>query len=180
MIPERYKDDFTDFEPLTIGREERAALDDLHRRAIAGEVEYGQGRTGGRFTEVFTSGKPNGVQIPKDILSAPGLCLYHAHTNVTPLSADDFKLLTGDNIERVSVVTRNGDVYSAWIGGGERPSAEEFEEVMGWLRPEVDDDMLTRPESSAWSIRELNYMSIREQAFRIARHFKWHLEGGKL
>ena len=80
----------------------------------------------------------------------------------------------------MTVIASNGDVFSVRVGDGDRPTAGEFDDVMDWLRNDVDVGMVDWPEYFDWTPQELNYMSIREQAFRIARHFKWHLEGGKL
>ena len=119
MIPERYRNDSEDFEPLTISQDERNILSDLFAQTTEKNIEYGQGIANGVSTEVFTSGEKNKVQIPNDILTLPNLHLLHSHTNETPLSGDDFGLLVRYNVERISVVSKNRNVFSVWIGSGE-------------------------------------------------------------
>ena len=180
MIPKEYEGNFEDFEPLTIGPEEQAALVDLRRRTSDRGIEFGQGRTSEGFTRVFTSDDPNGVQIPEDVLTAPGLHLYHAHTNVTPLSASDFRLLTRENVESVTVITSDQSVFVASIGNGWRPTPEEFDEAVRVIGAETDQALMDVPSFFSWSLAERNYAAIRERAYRIARFFEWRLEGGKL
>lgn len=180
VIPERYKDDFTDFEPLQLEPEERTVLENLHKYAAESGFEYGQARTEKGFSTAFTSGERNEVGIPIEFRDAKQIDLYHSHTNVTPLSAQDFGLLTRENVNSVFVVTANGDVFSVKIGDGWRPTRKDFDAVVEWLRRDVDMNMVNWPDYDIWTPAELNYMSIREQAYRIATYFKWHLEGGKL
>ncbi len=180
VIPEKYRDDFTDFEPLTLEPEEKEALAGLRRLSDESGFEYGQAKTEKGFSKVFTSSIDNGVEVPKEFLDGRSVRLFHAHTNVTPLSGMDFRLLTNPGVNRMTVIASNGDVFSVCVGDGDRPTAGEFDDVMGWLRNDVDVGMVDWPEYFDWTPQELNYMSIREQAFRIARHFKWRLEGGKL
>ena len=180
VIPEKYKDDFTDFEPLTLEPEEKEALAGLRKMSDENGFEYGQAKTDEGFSKVFTSAISNAVEVPEKFLDGRSVELFHAHTNVTPLSSMDFRLLTHPGVKRMTVIASNGDVFSVCVGDGDRPTAGEFDDVMDWLRDDVDVGMVDWLEYFDWTPQELNYMSIREQAFRIARHFKWHLEGGKL
>lgn len=180
MIPERYKDDFTDFEPLTLGSEEREALDSVHKLALESGFEHGQVRTERGFSEIFTSRDHNKVGIPEKFKTANHLDLYHSHTNVTPLSAQDFALLTRENVNSVSVIAINGDVYSVSIGNGWRPSYEEFVDAVREVAKDTDRAMMDHEMFLSWSLPERNYMAIKEQAYRIAKYFGWRLEGGRL
>ena len=178
-IPARYEGDFTDFEPLSLNAEETAQLNELHQKAIGTGNEYGIALTEGGFSEPFTSGLHDRVLIPDEVLNAQHVQLYHAHTNATTVSAKDMEKLTRPNVDKVAVKAINGDTYAVSIGNGYRPTLDEFMEVLNEIEREVDFSIMDDPEFFDWTVEQRNYMAIREQAFRVARHFKWTLEGGR-
>jgi SPP1 gp7 family putative phage head morphogenesis protein len=179
-VPDRYKGNFEDFNPLSIGAKERQAFDALKKASDSTGYEYGQIFTGAGSTDSFTSGLPDKVQIDLSQVDGSGLAIYHSHTNVTPLSADDFGFLCNPRVDAIGNVARNGDVFVARIGDGIRPTRDDFDAAVDRIRTEVDHDLLDDPDFWDWSFEERNYAAIREQAFRIAREFKWTLEGGSL
>jgi proteasome lid subunit RPN8/RPN11 len=118
------------------------------------------------------------VQVPETFEDQSHLSLYHSHTNETPLSAPDLAYLVKPNVDCIAVRAINGDTFVARVGAGYRPSKEEFEEVEDQIRRDVDISLLDDPEFHNWSLPERNYMAIREETYRLARHFGWTLEGG--
>lgn len=179
-VPERMRGDYSDFSPLSINQEERAAFTQLRQASATNGYEYGQIFSGAGLTDVFTSSEPDKVLIDLSQVDGSGLSIYHSHTNATPLSSDDFRFLCNPRVDAVGNVARNGDVFVVRVGDGFRPTREDFDAVVARIRSEVDRDMLDDPDFWDWSIEERNYAAIREQAFRIAREFKWTLEGGSL
>lgn len=179
-IPEKYVGDFADFNELTIQEQEKVALREMKEITARCGFEYGKIIHEGGETRYFTSKMESSVKIPDNLSSMKGAHVLHTHSNVTPFSAKDFRLLIRDNVERLTVIAGNGDVYSVTIGEGYRPDIEEYIEASDRIRALVDMEMMSRPEFFEWTPEERVYMATKEQAFQTARYFKWNLEGGRI
>jgi hypothetical protein len=57
---------------------------------------------------------------------------------------------------------------------------DEFDTAVNRIARETDTDLFDMPNFQNWTIDEKNYIGIREQSYRIARNFKWKMEGGLL
>lgn len=179
-VPERYKGNYDDFSPLTISDKVRQAFAALKQASDSTGHEYGQIFTGAGSTDIFTSGQPDKVFIDLSKVDGSGLSIYHSHTNVTPLSADDFSFLCDPRVDAIGNIAGNGDIFVARVGDGVRPTPEEYEAFKEKIKMEVNYDMMEDPDFYSWSLEERNYAAIREQAYRIAREYKWTLEGGNI
>ena len=78
VIPDKYKDDFTDFEPLTLEPEEKETLAGLRKLSDENGFEYGQAKTDEGFSKVFTSSISNAVEVPEKFLDGRSVELFHA------------------------------------------------------------------------------------------------------
>lgn len=179
MPPKDYDGVFDDFAELNLTREEQKALEALWELSQKSGFEYGLVIENGIVSNSFTSNLPNGVKIPLDDFGS-ALTLLHSHTNATPPSATDFMFLLDGKIDKIGVIGYNGDAFLAYIGSGETPSLEDFRNIANNIAREVNIYMPDDPAFFDWTIEERNYMAIREQAYRIARHFGWTLEGGRI
>lgn len=168
---------FDDFSPLALSKQERAALEKLHKLCQADEYESAIKIVNGEVGEVVTSGAVGWVKTGDN---PPGTTLLHSHTNDTPFSAPDLRHLTNKNVEKIGVVSYNGDAWMAYVGDGDTPTGEEFDSVVSSIRREVDMDVCANYGAGEVSENDLQYIAIREQFFRICRHFKWTAEGGNL
>ena len=110
----------------------------------------------------------------------PPIRLYHSHTNDTLLSQDDYTLLLNPKVERISVVTATGKVFSCTIGNGVVPGVDEYLELLLELEEDLSRSIPADPRFLNWSRERRFYEYMREKSFRIARYFKWRLEGGTL
>lgn len=168
---------FDDFSPLDLSKQERAALEKLQKLCQADGYESAIKIVNGEVGEVVTSGAVGWVKTGDN---PPGTTLLHSHTNDTPFSAPDLRNLTNKNVEKIGVVSYNGDAWMAYVGDGDTPTEEEFDSVVSSIRREVDMDVCANYGAGEVSENDLQYIAIREQFFRICRHFKWTAEGGKL
>jgi len=109
---------FDDFSPLDLSKQERAALEKLHKLCQADGYESAIKIVNGEVGEVVTSGAVGWVKTSDN---PPGTTLLHSHTNDTPFSAPDLRHLTNKNVEKIGVVSYNGDAWMAYVGGGARP-----------------------------------------------------------
>lgn len=178
-IPEEYDGNFDDFEPLTLSESEEAALRELHRLSVDKNVEYGQLIVNGETGTPFTSGEQGAVRIPAEELTA-GTTILHSHTNVTPFSSKDFHFLLDPRVDKIGVIAYNNDVYMCSVGNGQRPTKDEFLKVLDEISHRVDKEVISSDGFQNRTEQERKYLVIREQAYQIARHFKWQMEGGRL
>ena len=106
--------------------------------------------------------------------------IMHSHSNVTPPSPTDFQQLLKEQIDKMTVIAYNGDTYSVSVGSGIVPTKDELNKAIkradGNARTNIND----MSEYLSWTEDERNYMVIREQAYLIAREFKWLFEGGNI
>ena len=177
--PVEYDGDFEEFLDLNISNDEGKALSAVWKESRKSGFEYGIVIEGGEIRDLVTSNMANTVGVDLENYGY-GLTLLHSHTNATPFSIADFRMLLNEKVDRIGVVGYNGDAFVAYIGYGDRPMLEEFEEAARKIRREVDLEIPNYTNFYDWTLAERNYMAIREQAFRIARYFGWTLEGGRL
>ena len=88
--------------------------------------------------------------------------------------------MTNERVDKVGNIAHNGDVFMVSTGNGWRPTMDEYTEAVDEMRAQADADTTLDPNFYEWSSSERTYVAIREQAYRIARHFEWRLEGGSL
>jgi len=181
-VPLEYQGNFEDFEPISISGAERTRLAELKALAAKGGVEYGAVKSKSGFSGSYTSNAYDHVDVDWDFYSGQNISLYHSHTSSTVLSAGDMRLLLTNKakVDRVIAVTRDGDVFAVSINGGDIPTIEEFDDYVSGLRDEVDLDIMEFPNFYNWTPAERLYVAVREQAYRIALHYRWKLEGGAL
>lgn len=167
-----------DFEPLSLSEEEMRVM--LHLRNLSDTTghEYGECYTNNSFSSPYTSNDENSVSVPGEYQEVDCLRLYHSHTNATLFSRVDYSLLLYRNVERITVVTSTGEIFSAYIGTGDVPTWDEYWEAVKCLNEDVVNSMLDVPGFFEWDFRRREIETYRELAFRIARHFKWTLEKG--
>lgn len=169
---------FDGYDALTLTDEERKVLQSLHRLSARDGIEYGCAICGGKTSEVFTSHDANAVQIPAHIMEQSGVCLYHSHTNDTLLSSRDYSLLLKSNVEKIAVITPSKFVVIASLNGGLLPDYDEYYSVAGSIRAETNFEMIQNPDFYNFSATQRLEYAINEQSYKIARYFKWKLEGG--
>jgi hypothetical protein len=183
-VPDSLKGDYADFLPLELNAAERKLLLGLNKASMEDGFEHGCAIIDGVQLSTFTSGLHSQVQIPDDIQEkiqqGKDVELYHSHTNVTPPSAQDFRQSLRENVSGFGVIARNQDVFIVRVGDVERPTWEEYQEEAERIKLEADRDIRALPGFAEWSEEERTYVAIREQAYRIARHFKWEMQGGSL
>ncbi len=170
-----------DYEPLTLSDVELEILHKLYVFSNETGYEYGlwySEATG--FSDFFTSKNANRIDIPEAAYNEKGICLYHSHTNATHFSDKDYSWLLRDNVKRIVVITSEKFVLSAEINDGVIPSFDEYQAFVLPLKSEIDFYMIEMPDFDAWSEEQRFLESSYEEAFRIARNFKWRLEGGTL
>lgn len=179
-IPSSFEGNYDDFRPLELNDSEIEALKELNSLAKEDGYEYAQVLYEDHDSAPFTSGYPDRVRIKLDEIEGDNLRLLHSHTNVTPLSREDFSYLCNERVLEVGNVAINGDAFVARVGDGWRPTPAEFERDTDQIAKDVNLDMSRDPDFESWSIPERNYMAIREQAYRIAIRYEWELMGGSI
>lgn len=177
--PKEYDGVFDDFAELNLTKSEAEALSTVWSKAKETGNEHGIVIENGVVSKLTTSGLPDAVKIPLDDYGN-NLTIIHSHTNATPFSAADFQKLLDKKVDKIGVIGYNADAYMAYVGNGERPNPKEFAEVAESIGNSVNFELLDHPDFYYWSVEERNYMAIREQAYRIAQHYGWTLEGGRI
>ena len=114
-----------------LSEQERDIVAELRKKSDETGLEQGRAICDGKISEMFPHNSENGVEVPETILQQKYVYLYHSHTNVTPFSAKDLGFLARENVEKVCVITKNQDVFCAYIGSGYKPSLKEYNEVKG-------------------------------------------------
>lgn len=177
--PAEYDGDFNDFQPLNISKTEADTFRYLRDSANKTGFEYGAVIENGKTGNIVTSSLPGAVKISLDG-HGNGLTVLHSHTNATPFSAKDFEWLLDSKVDKIGVIGYNGDAHVCYIGYGDRPPLEELRNTADLLANEANRTIIDYPGFFEWSLEERNYMAIREQAYRIAQHFGWTMEGGRI
>ena len=179
-IPEKYNGDFSEYEPLDLTENEIAKFKELHELSKVNNYEYVCAEINGNFTEISTSKMESTVNIPK-YETSPGTKIFHSHTNNTLFSRTDFYHLFQKDVSEIGVITNNGDVFIAVSDfQDDTIPIEDYEKVVNRIAEDVDNDFLFDPEYMNFTEKQKVYMSVREQAYRIARYFGWRLKGGRL
>lgn len=179
-IPDSMEGNFNDFHELYLSKEDYNSFKVLHEKSLETGYEHGQVILQNGEVLERCSNMQNRVDMAYSHLNETGLKLYHSHTNDTIPSKEDLKTLLDPKVAVIGNVTRNGDVYRAYVGNGWVPSKEEFDSFVKSIYHEVNLTIREIPEFEGWTLEERNYMIFREQSYRIARNFEWTIEGGKL
>lgn len=181
-IPDGHVGNFDGFGQLSISEESREAIAELNRLAVNANAEYSQifsptGRTTPHTDDTF-----DGVKIEYNKIDGDNLRVYHAHTNVTPFSSQDFYHLTNPRVDEIGVISANGDTYIARIGYGYRPTYDELEKLLyDWDKNLVIDNFIKEyPDYYEWSPEERFYMFSKERTYQLCRYYKWEIEGGNI
>lgn len=178
-IPAEVDGNFDDFAALSITENEAKELRALRELSQNSAYEYATVIYSDHIEQGKTSGLSDKVQIEISAEDGNGIKLFHSHTNVTPLSQEDFSFLCNSQVDEIGNIAINGDIFICRVGTGVRPTKEEFYDETDIIASEVDIDIQSHPMFEQWTPEERNYMAIREQAYRIARHYEWELEGGR-
>ena len=178
--PANYEHVFDDFNAINLSEQDRRAFLALKAATEGNGFENGLFIRNGIPGDIITSGEKNRVRLPETEITAPHTDLFHSHTGTTPPSSTDLKRLVNENVDRVGVVTYNGDAYIVDATDCWRPSVEEFIEDEGEIRKSVDADMAAQAYLNGWSPDELNYMCIREELYRIGVRYGWKIGGEQL
>ncbi len=176
--PEYLKDDYMDFESLELEKEKIEAFRKLHKLTEETGWEHAVIIDDGGIGEIFTSEKRNAVKFDTSKLNK-NTTILHSHTNDSLLSAQDLSLLLNPNIVEIGNITKGKDVFLCSVGSGIIPSCEEFNRANKIIEKEINIDIMDEVARRGLNPKETNYLAIREQAYRIAREFKWTLRGGK-
>ena len=179
-IPASAQGNFDDFSMLTISEEDKKELIGLRQLSETTGYEHAVIKLSNGTINRLTSCLSAKVEITISSDDGSGIQIFHSHTNVTPLSGGDFRFLCNEQVDAVGNIAINGDTCICRIGNGIRPTEDEFNEDKKRIAKEVDSDMLEMAIEHNWTPEETTYMAIKEQAFRIARHYEWELEGGRL
>lgn len=170
-----------DYEPLTLSDDEMRVLYELHSLSNQNDYEYGLWYSEEKgFSEIFTSYEKNRIVIPAEAYNEKDICLYHSHTNATYFSDRDYYLLLDGSVKRIVLITSESYVLTAEINGGDVPTPDEYWKFVSGLKSEVDLYMIEKPGFYDWSEKQRFLEAAHEEAFRIARNYKWRLEGGTL
>lgn len=161
-----YVDDtFDDFSPLDLSKQERTALEKLHKLCQADGNESAIKIVNGEVGEVITSGAVGWVKTGEN---PPGTTLLHSHTNDTPFSAVDLRHLLNPNVEKIGVVSYNGDAWMAYVGGGWVPTVEEFDTALKSINSEIDRDVYAGYDGDTVSENDLLYMATASNSLECA------------
>lgn len=179
-IPSNIVDNFSDFAKLDLNVTEKNILKELNNKSIENQFEYGKIIYKEGETDILTSKLYDRVELPIEETEGTDLFVLHSHTNETPLSSVDFYPLVLEKVNRIGVISGNGDVWIADVSDGYRPSLEEIKSKINQIIDEVTFDIQEDPSFWDWSTEERNYMFIREKMYRIAQEYKWKLMGGRI
>lgn len=177
--PESIKGVFDDFKELELTKEVSDSLKELRELAQKDDNEHGLAFFEGGKTDIQTDNKHNSVIIryPK---GAKNVELLHCHTDESTLSATDLGGLVDPEVNQTSIITINGDAWSARVGNGIKPTQKEFDNAIDTCYDEAIRIVKEDPEYDKWSSEEKYYMLVREQMRGIGRYFEWDISGGKL
>ena len=171
---------FEGFDKLTVSEMELVKLRSLKELAAEHQCEYGIAHNANGFCSPFTSGLEDKVRIPDEVYVGNEIRLYHCHTNNTCLSRDDLSLLINPTVQRITVITPLGVVFSARRGNGVLPTLDEFNMYAEEIAAEVNIELTERDGFYEWSLERRFHEAVKEEAFIITRYFGWIIEGGML
>ena len=178
--PKNLIGNYDDYEPLDLSLKEIEIIDGLHKRSLEKRYEYGKIIYNEGETEYLTNDLYDKVLLPVEQTDGTGLKVFHSHTNDTPPSSADFRPLTIDKVDKIGVISNNGDVWVVEIGNGYRPTLDELEETASRIKREVLIDIQNHPDYFDWTPEERCYMVTREKFYRIAREYEWKAMGGDI
>lgn len=175
-IPDKYIDYFEGFDKLSLSDEEMEILIKLrefstkhNKEAIY--VSYKGGNTG-----ICSSNEYSKVAIPININEKENIKIYHSHTDISALSSTDLLKLCNENVELISNITCNGYVYVIRPDSSYRPTEEEMKVKIYNIKTEIGQEIMY----DIINPSEKDYIRILETMFRVARFYKWIMEGGKI
>ena len=168
-----------DFEKLTLSYEDICILKNLRHLSLKTGYEWAVIIVDGQPGEPYTSRFKNRVHV-SIVDKWQKINIFHSHTNNTAFSSEDFRQLLNLNVERIVVVTRDGEAYVARRGDGMMPDRDEFDSVVSDIEIEVDLEVADSPDFCDLSYDQKVERAVKEKTFRIARNFKWIIEGGTL
>ena len=178
--PKEYEHNFEDFHELEISEAERNVFVSLREAMTANGYEHGVIIDNGIPGKILTDNEVDKVRLPNDDIKNNHATLLHCHTGTTPPSSIDVRRLVNKKVDRVGVVTYNGDIFIVDVGEGFRPTLEEFTEDEREIRESVDTDMMEQAYKKGWTPDELTYMCIREELYRLCVKYGWTASGGLL
>lgn len=171
--------DFEDFKPLDLTEEDKKILLELNRLAKLNNYEYGYATYKGGNTEPQTDEKYGDIII-RYPHGSKEIKLFHSHTDESTLSIVDLSALINPDVEKTHLMSINGDVWTASVGQGIRPTKEEFTEARWICYDGLEQAVMEHPDYSNWTYEERYYMLVRENMLRIGRYFEWDIAGGRL
>ena len=171
---------FEGYETLSMSEMERDIFQKLYDMTAKDKIEYGCAAYGNVHSDFFTSHQADFVEIPSEVLTHPGVSLYHSHTNDTLFSSQDLLLLLHKHIVQIGVISSCGHIAMASIQDGLIVDREEFHRVSSEIRLEIDVGLLNESDFWELDLEQRNFRAINEHCYRIARHFHWTLKGGTL
>lgn len=177
--PKSMEGNYEDFQQLTLSEQERKAFALLHEKALNSNNEYGIIETAEGFSDPFSSDIHGRVYIDLSEYS-DHLSAFHSHTDDSLFSSSDFSLLGRAKIDRIGLVTRNGDLFTAELGDLSRPSEAEIQITWDTIHDYVENNLIEVYRNSGITVEELNYFVIRETAYRLSNEFGFILKGGPL
>lgn len=180
-IPDFLKGNYDDFEELALSKEEHDVMRKLHSLSRDNSKEYAVISINGVLGNPYSSNIYDRVEIDfSSVTKNDHVKVFHSHTDDSPFSRKDFRLLLRPQVDEIGVVTANGDIFSTSIGSGYRPTIDEFEEIVDRIYSEVNNEIVLTEEFADSTIEERNYLATRETAYRIARHFGFTYRGGAM
>ncbi|MDO5131436.1 MAG: hypothetical protein Q4D81_00455 [Eubacteriales bacterium] len=171
--------DYYDYNEIDIDDEAINALRGLKAAADKTGWEYGRSRCDGVWLEPHTDNKHNDVAIPY-LSDAKNVELYHCHTDESPPSAEDMRAFATPSIQRIGVLSCNGDGWIIDIGSGIRPTKNELDEALDLCYNQAKDNLQGDPTFWEWTYEERSYMLVRERMRLVANYFEWDVMGGVL
>lgn len=180
-VPAAFENYFDEMEPLELSDREIQAIFQLNRLTIEDGNEHAVVLLDGQQHGSFLRGTTNSVPLNVSSLPRDGrIALFHSHSNSAPPSVADLRYFCAENVDRICAVAYNSDIFLVDIGLGDKPDVWEFEDVSRQITSAVDREILFDDCALEWSVDERNYRAMRESFFRICRHFKWTMRGGRL
>ena len=178
-IPDKLKNNFDDYEKLEISDYEKKILLDLRKYSDNNGVEAIKVIYEGGETEICSNQLYGKVKIPNDVIGKKHIRIYHSHTDVSAMSMADMIKLTDANVDAVVLINKAYYVYVIEAVDSHRPAINEFTILYNQVNNEVINDLIDN-EYGKITMSELNYMYVQEIMYRICRHYKWKIQGGKI
>lgn len=180
-VPAAFLNNFEEMDDLAVSDEESRIIAALRQLTEEDCMEHGVILFNGVQYGDFIQGTTSAVFLPQSSLPCGGqISLFHSHSNSAPPSVADLRYFCAKNVDKICAVAYNGDIFLVEFGDGERPDAAEFEAVCQQIDYDVNVEIMFDASAPDWTEDERNYRAMRESFFRICRHFKWTMRGGRL